>query len=103
MRIHDGVLGGDVMPHSEFRNGYVAGWQSIRGREPTTVVPMFYVTDGETPYRAGIALGVRDALASIAKRASTDPSIDDWLDNALWRRWAMMPSEPTGTQKGVQY
>jgi hypothetical protein len=72
------------MPHTEFRNGYVAGWQSIKGREPTPAFPMFHVPDGETPYRAGIALGVRDAVASIAKRAGAR-GIDDWFENALRR------------------
>jgi hypothetical protein len=74
------------MPHTEFRNGYVAGWQSIKGREQPTAFPIFLVPDGETPYRAGVALGVRDAIASIAEKASTEPSIDDWFDDALRRR-----------------
>jgi hypothetical protein len=72
--------------HTEFRNGYVAGWQSIRGRAQPTSFPTFLVPEGETPYRAGIASGVRDAVASIAEKAGTEPSIDDWLDNALRRR-----------------
>jgi hypothetical protein len=74
------------MPHTEFRNGYVAGWQSIKGREQPSDFPIFHVPDGETPYRAGIALGVRDAVASLAKKAGTDRWIDDWFDNALRRR-----------------
>jgi hypothetical protein len=74
------------MPHTEFRNGYVAGWQSIRGRDRPTAFPMFHVPEGETPYRAGIASGVRDAIvASIPEKAGTEPSIEDWLDDALRR------------------
>jgi hypothetical protein len=74
------------MPHTEFRNGYVAGWRSIKGREPPTASPMFHVPAGETPYRAGVALGVRAAIASIAEKVSAEPSIDDWFDDALRRR-----------------
>jgi hypothetical protein len=62
------------MSHTEFRNGYLAGWESIKGREQPTAFPMTYVPDGETPYRAGVASGVRDAVASIP------------LDDALRRR-----------------
>jgi hypothetical protein len=46
---------------------------------------VFHVSDGETPYRAGIAFGIRDAVASLAK-AGTERSIDDWFDDALRRR-----------------
>jgi hypothetical protein len=74
------------MPHAEFRNGYIAGWQSVKGREQPNAFPMFHVPDGETPYRAGVALGVRDAVTSIAEKAGTEPSIDDWFDDALRRR-----------------
>jgi hypothetical protein len=74
------------MPHTEFQNGYVAGWQSIRADEQPPDFPVFQVPEGETPYRAGIALGVRDAIASIAKKRGSDRWIDDWLDHALRRR-----------------
>jgi hypothetical protein len=74
------------MPHTEFRNGYVAGWQSIRADDQPVAFPVFQVREGETPYRAGIAFGVRDAIASIAVKPDTQPSIDDWLDQALRRR-----------------
>jgi hypothetical protein len=77
---------GDVaIPHTEFRNGYLAGWRSIKGREQPTAFPMYHVPDGETPYRAGVALGVRDAFASIAEKAGAEHSIDDWIDEALRR------------------
>jgi hypothetical protein len=74
------------MPHAEFRCGYIAGWQSIKGREQPATFPVFHVSDGETPYRAGIAFGIRDAVASLAKKAGTERSIDDWFDDALRRR-----------------
>lgn len=75
------------MPHTEFRKGYVAGWQSVRGRDQPSDFPVFQVQEGETPYRAGIALGIRDAVASIiTMKQGTEPSIADWLDNALRRR-----------------
>jgi hypothetical protein len=74
------------MPHTEFRNGYIAGWKSIKGREQPNVFPMTRVPEGETPYRAGVAAGVREAVASLAEKAGTEPSIDDWFDDALRRR-----------------
>jgi hypothetical protein len=74
------------MPYTEFQNGYVAGWQSIRGRDQPSDFPVFQVPEGETPYRAGIAIGVRDAVASLAKKTGTELSIDDWFDDALRRR-----------------
>jgi hypothetical protein len=72
------------MSHTEFQNGYLAGWQSIRASEQPSDFPAFQIREGETPYRAGIALGVRDAVASIAKRAGAR-GIDDWFENALRR------------------
>jgi hypothetical protein len=74
------------MPQTEFKNGYVAGWQSIRAGDQPSDFPMFLVREGETPYRTGIASGVRDAVASIAKKRGSDRWIDDWFDNALRRR-----------------
>jgi hypothetical protein len=74
------------MPYAEFQNGYVAGWQSIRGRDQPSDFPGFQVPEGETPYRAGIAIGVRDAVASLAKKTGTELSIEDWFDDALRRR-----------------
>jgi hypothetical protein len=74
------------MSHAEFQSGYMAGWQSIKSREQPTAFPMFHVPEGETPYRAGVALGVRDAVASIAEKAGAEPSIDDWFDDALRRQ-----------------
>jgi hypothetical protein len=73
------------MPHTEFRNGYIAGWQSIRAGEEPTAFPVVRLPDGQTPYRTGIALGVRDAVASLAKQAGTELSVDKWLDDALRR------------------
>jgi hypothetical protein len=74
------------MPQTEFQNGYIAGWQSIRADEQPPDFPVFQVQEGETPYRAGITLGVRDAVASIAKKTGNDRWMDDWFDNALRRR-----------------
>jgi hypothetical protein len=74
------------MSPTEFRNGYIAGWQSIRAGEQPAAFPVFQVREGETPYRAGIAFGVRDAIASIAKKRGSDRWIDDWFENALRRR-----------------
>jgi hypothetical protein len=62
------------------------GWQSIRADEQPPDFPVFQVQEGETPYRAGITLGVRDAVASVAKKTGSDRWIDDWFDNALRRR-----------------
>jgi hypothetical protein len=66
--------------NTEFQNGYLAGWEPIKGRERPVAFPMFDVPEAETSYLAGVALGVRDAVASISE-PRTEPSIDDWLES----------------------
>jgi hypothetical protein len=51
------------MPHTTFKKGYIAAWQAIRGNDPVPTIPTHHVPAGQTPYRAGVARGVRDALA----------------------------------------
>jgi hypothetical protein len=74
------------VPETTFKNGYIAGWQSIRGAEPAPDAPPFQVPAGATPYLAGVALGVRDACNSIPAKRDKENSIDEWLDGALRRR-----------------
>jgi hypothetical protein len=74
------------MPQDAFKNGYVAGWQSIRGADPVPDIPPYQVPAGQTPYLAGVALGVRDACAYIPAQRDKETSIGDWLDGALQRR-----------------
>jgi hypothetical protein len=74
------------MPQATFKKGYIAGWHSIRGAEATPDIPPYNVPAGQTPYLAGVALGVRDACASIPAQQTKKTLIDDWLDGALRRR-----------------
>jgi hypothetical protein len=57
-----------------------------RAASSLRLFPMFLVPEGDTPYRAGIALGIRDAIASIPDKAGTEPSMEDWFNDALRRR-----------------
>jgi hypothetical protein len=50
------------MPQNAFKNGYLAGWRSIRGSEEPPEVPAYQPGAGN-PYREGVAQGVRDAGA----------------------------------------
>ena len=74
------------MPQATFKNGYVAGWQSIRGAEPVPDIPQYHVPAGQTPYLAGVALGVRDACAYVPAQRDKETLIGEWLDGALLRR-----------------
>jgi hypothetical protein len=73
------------MPRIAFKDGYIAGWQSIWGAEPLLDIPPYQVPGGQTPYLAGVSLGVRDACASMSERRAKGTSIDEWLDSALRR------------------
>jgi hypothetical protein len=75
------------MPRIAFKDGYIAGWQSIWGAEPLLDSPPYQVPAGQTPYLAGVALGVRDACASLSAQRGKETSIDEWLDGALRRGW----------------
>jgi len=71
------------MPQNVFRRGFLDGWSSIRGSEPAPTIPACSLEPGGDPYRAGVALGVREAHAS-PRTAVTGPSaIETWFDNAL--------------------
>jgi hypothetical protein len=74
------------VPKTTFKNGYIAGWQSIWGVVSVPDTPPYQVPAGQTPYLAGVAMGVRDACASIALKRDKENSIDEWLDGALRRR-----------------
>jgi hypothetical protein len=70
-----------------FRDGYFAGWHSIRGDKPL-VSPTYVPTPREAAFRMGVARGVRDAVApsfSISNR----PNIEAWIDSALRRKTAV--------------
>jgi hypothetical protein len=82
------------MPKIALKDGYIAGWQSIRGVEPLPDIPPYQVPVGQTPYLAGVALGVRDACSSISAQRTGGTSIDEWLDGALRRGWTESPSAP---------
>jgi hypothetical protein len=74
------------MPQTTFKNGYIAGWQSIRGDEPVPNIPPFHVPAGQTPRLAGVALGVRDACAYVPAQRDKETWMGEWLDGALQRR-----------------
>jgi hypothetical protein len=73
------------VPETSFKDGYIAGWQSIRGAEAVPDIPPYHVPAGATPYLAGVALGVRDACAYVPAQRDRDKEIDEWLDDALRR------------------
>jgi hypothetical protein len=56
--------------HDTFREGYTAGWRSIRGDEPI-LVPACPVIEGVSMYLIGFSRGVRDAkLVELPDRRS---------------------------------
>jgi hypothetical protein len=73
------------MPQGVFRDGYMAGWQWIRGHDEVPAIPVYSVSEDETPYRAGVLKGVRDACASPRKPVTKSEQIENWLDRALHR------------------
>jgi hypothetical protein len=74
------------MPQKDFMDGYIAGWRAIREAEQIPSIPAYSVVAGETPYRAGVIQGVRDARAfAPSKSNSAAAAIDDLFDRALRR------------------
>jgi hypothetical protein len=82
------------MPQNAFRQGFLAGWSSIRGDEPAPILPAFSAEPGRDPYRAGIARGVKEAQAEPA--ASDAGTLDTWIDGALRRPLSSKPA-PSGS------
>jgi hypothetical protein len=75
------------MPQNAFRRGFLDGWSFLRGDEPAPPAPAYSIELGSDPYRAGVALGTREACskARLKSSAATKSAIDSWLDNALRR------------------
>jgi hypothetical protein len=79
-----GVAGAaPTMPHRAFRDGYIAGWQWIRGEDEVPAAPPYSAGPGETPYREGVMKGVRDACALPPKPITKSEQIESWLGRAL--------------------
>jgi hypothetical protein len=79
-------VNGINMPHFAFRNGYFAGWCSIKGSEPIPNMPPCIIPPGEAPFRAGLSQGVRDALASATStEEDAAAAIDQLLERAIRR------------------
>jgi hypothetical protein len=74
------------MPQSAFRRGFLDGWSSIRGSEPAPTIPPCSLEPGRDAYRAGVALGVREAQANPKSAVSGQSAIDTWFYNALQYR-----------------
>jgi hypothetical protein len=71
------------MPQNAFRRGFLDGWSSIRGSEPAPTIPPCPLEPGRDAYRAGVALGVREAQASPKSEVTGASAIETWFDNAL--------------------
>jgi hypothetical protein len=70
-----------------FTKGFVDGWSYLRGDEPAPATPAYSAESGSEPYRAGIALGVREACskARLTSTVTGTSAIDGWIDCALRR------------------
>jgi hypothetical protein len=73
------------MPQRAFSDGYIAGWQWIRGNDEAPTIPVYSASKGETPFRTGVMKGLRDACASPRKLVTNSEQIEDWLGRALQR------------------
>jgi hypothetical protein len=73
------------MPQRAFHDGYLAGWQWIRGDDDAPAIPVYCASEDETPYRAGILKGIRDACASPQKSVTNCEQMKNWLGRALQR------------------
>jgi hypothetical protein len=75
------------------KEGYLAGWRSIRGAASPPPIPSFTAPlPGETPFRAGFILGVRAGWRPGSPSGASN-NIDDWIDHALRR--ALRPHTPS--------
>jgi hypothetical protein len=62
-----------------FKEGYLAGWRSIRGAASPPPISCFTAPlPGETPFRVGFILGVRDGWRG-GSPSGASSNIDDWI------------------------
>jgi hypothetical protein len=71
------------MPQRTFVEGYLAGWRWVRGNDQVPTVPVYSVSEGEAPFRAGVINGLRDGCTSRPKPVATNS--EHWFDRGLHR------------------
>jgi hypothetical protein len=57
-----------AVDHEAFRNGYIAGWRSVRGEDPV-LIPPSPVFVRSAMYMLGFSRGAKDAAATTAPPA----------------------------------
>ena len=62
------------MDHEAFRQGYIAGWRSVKGADANPDVPEGPALDGASMYLVGFARAVRDAKAVALRPMARSPS-----------------------------
>jgi hypothetical protein len=69
------IVGSATVDHEAYRDGYVAGWKSVRGPDSDpSVIPACPAPVETAMYAIGFSGGVRDAMASrtLGRRLITD-------------------------------
>jgi hypothetical protein len=80
--------GAKTMPDKAFKEGYVAGWRSVRGADGIAAMPSRPNGAVNSAFRCGVTQGVADALrCGSAGSAASDvgADLDAWFDRALAR------------------
>ncbi len=73
------------MPDNLFKQGYIAGWRSIRGIDDIAAIPPRPDGVGETAFRYGVTQGVADAIRTGCTVRGGSADFDAWFDRALHR------------------
>ena len=63
-----------VGSHDAFRDGYIAGWRSVRGPDESPDVPACPALGGLPMYLVGLSQGIRDARVVMLRHAQRLPS-----------------------------
>jgi hypothetical protein len=86
-------------PRHAFKEGYPAGWRSIRGAaSPPPISCLTAPLPGETPFRVGFILGVRDGWRG-GSPSGASSNIDDWIMHFGERFDRTRAKTETATQK----
>jgi hypothetical protein len=76
------------MPDKAFRQGYVAGWRSVRGTDGISAMPSRPNGVVDSAFRCGVTQGVADALrtgSAVTAASAAGADLDAWFDRALAR------------------